>query len=226
MSEPLSRYEELVHTLNMFCAQAEIEPLAFGTALDKLNRLDKLDHSAYTFTATLAVLPFLQPLPLGFFALIGSATFIALGVQLLKNEPKLLLPQKIRNLTLGLRTRQALVITCLKIIGFFHRFSKPRLRFLVEGQAGRQLGGMIYIAVGLLLAVPLGGVVPFKNFFPSLAVLFHGSAEVEQDGLMMLLALTCLMLTVIIYTLLIYLAWKFGSMAVNHAIEHFFNRTP
>lgn len=222
MNEPLSRYDELVQTLNMFAAQAAVEPLAFGTALDKLDRQDKLDHSAYTFTATLAVLPFLQPIPLGFFALIGSATFIALGLQLLKNEPRLVLPQKIRNVTLGLRTRQALVNTCLKIIGFFRRFCKPRLIFLIEGKSGRQIGGFIYIAVGILVAVPLGGIVPFKNFFPSLAILFHGTAEVEQDGLMITLALLCLVLTVIFYGLLIYLVWKFGAMAINHAITHFF----
>ena len=127
MNEQVSHYDELVQTLNLFATQAAVEPLAFGTAIDKL------DHSAYTFTATLAVLPFLQPIPLGFFALIGSATFIALGLQLLKNEPRLVLPQKIRNVTLGLRTRQTLVNTCLKIIGFFRKLSKPRLRFLVEG---------------------------------------------------------------------------------------------
>ncbi|MBA3695591.1 MAG: exopolysaccharide biosynthesis protein [Methylotenera sp.] len=216
MNEPGSRYDELVQTLNLFATQAAVEPLAFGSAIDKL------DHSAYTFTATLAVLPFLQPIPLGFFALIGSATFIALGLQLLKNEPKLVLPLKIRNVTLGLRTRQTLVNTCLKIIGFLRKFSKPRLSFLIEGKLGRQIGGFIYIAVGILLAVPLGGVVPFKNLFPSLAILFHGTAEVEQDGLMVAMALLCVVLTVIFYGLLIYLVWKFGTVAINHAINHFF----
>ena len=220
MDEQFSRYDELVQTLNLFATQAAIEPLAFGTAIDKL------DHSAYTFTATLAILPFLQPIPLGFFALIGSATFIALGIQLLKNEPRLVLPQKIRNVTLGLRTRKTLVSTCLKIIGFMRKLSKPRLRFLVEGKLGQQIGGFIYIAVGILLAVPLGGVVPFKNLFPSLAILFHGTAEVEQDGLMIALALLCLVLTVVFYSLLIYLVWKFGTAAIEHAInpaiKHFF----
>ncbi|MGB2832631.1 MAG: hypothetical protein WBC07_06730, partial [Methylotenera sp.] len=67
MSSPVSRFHELVATLESFAAPAITEPLAFGEAMDKL------DNKAYTFTATLAVLPFLQPIPLGFFALIGSA---------------------------------------------------------------------------------------------------------------------------------------------------------
>ncbi len=209
-----SPYEELVQALNMFAAQAPVEPLAFGTAIDKL------DHAAYTFTATLAVLPFLQPVPLGFFALIGSAAFIALGIQLLKNEQKLVLPQKIRDVTLGLRTRQALVTTCLKIIGCFRKFSKPRLSCLVEGKLGRKIGAFTYIGVGILVAVPLGGIVPFKNLLPSLAILFSSTAEVEQDGLMTIFAVLCLILTVIIYSLLIYFAWKFGSAALNHLFWH------
>ncbi len=224
MNEPLSPYDELVQTLNRFAAQSTVEPLAFGTALDKLYRQDRLDHSACTFTATLAVLPFLQPIPLGFFALVGSATFITLGLQLIKDQPKLVLPQKIRNVTLGLRTRQALVATCLKIIGIFRKLSKPRLKFLIHGKQGRRIGGYIYIAAGILFAVPLGGIVPFKNFFPSLAILFHGTAEVEQDGMMIVMALLCLLLTVIIYSLLIYIAWKFGAAAIDHAITHFFSK--
>lgn len=206
----LSRYDELVTTLNLFATQATAEPLAFGTAIDKL------DHTAYTFTATLAVLPFLQPIPLGFFALIGSAAFIALGLQLFKGEQALVLPQKIRDVTLSLRTRRALVNTCLKIVSFCRKFTKPRLSFLVQGKLGQQVGGFIFIAVGVLVAVPLGGVVPFKNLFPSLAVLFYSTGEIENDGLMVIFALICLVLTVIFYGLLIYIIWKFGAAAINH----------
>ncbi|MDZ4142863.1 MAG: exopolysaccharide biosynthesis protein [Methylotenera sp.] len=210
MSVPMNHYDDLVATLNLFATPVANEPLIFGDAMDKL------DHKAYTFTATLAVLPFLQPIPLGIFALIGSAAFIALGVQLFKGEQTLALPQKIRAVALNLRMRKALVNTCLKIIGFCRRFTKPRLSFLVKGKLGQQIGGFIFIAVGILVAIPLGGVVPFKNLFPSLAVLFYCTGEIEHDGLMAVFALICLVLTVIFYGLLIYMAWKFGAAAINH----------
>ena len=206
----MNRYDTLVSTLHQFAAPAATEPLAFGEAMDHL------DHNAYTFTATLAVLPFLQPIPLGFFALIGSAAFIALGMQLYKGEQAMVLPKKIRAVTLSLRTRGALVGTCLKIIGFFRRFSKPRLSFLVAGKPGQKIGGFIFMAVGVLVAIPLGGVVPFKNLFPSLAVLFYCTGEIEDDGLMVVFALLCLLLTVIFYSLLIYIVWKFGAAAISH----------
>jgi hypothetical protein len=210
MSKATSRYDDLVTTLNAFAAPAAEEPLAFGEAMDKL------DQQAYTFTAILAVLPFLQPIPLGFFALIGSAAFIALGLQLFKGVHILVLPQKIRAVTLTLRVRQALVKTCLSIIGFCRRFTKPRLSFLVTGKLGQQIGGFIFMAVGVLAAIPLGGVVPFKNLFPSLAVLFYCTGEIDRDGLMAIFALICLVLTVIFYGLLMYIVWKFGAAAITH----------
>ncbi|MDO9282523.1 MAG: exopolysaccharide biosynthesis protein [Methylotenera sp.] len=206
----MNRYSELVTTLELFATQAETEPITFGEAIDKL------DRSAYTFTGVLAILPFLQPMPLGFFALIGSAAFIALGLQLFRGEPLIVLPAKIRKVTSSLKIRLRLVRTCISIIDFCRHFAKPRLSFLVEGRLGQQFGGFIFTTVGVLLSIPLGGVVPFKNLFPSLAILFYCTGEIEHDGLMVMFALLCLVLTVIFYSLLIYIAWKFGAAAISH----------
>lgn len=210
MSDTTSQFDNLVATLNQFAAPTSNEPLAFGDALDSLG------HNAYTLTATLAILPFLQPIPLGLLALAGSAAFMALGLQLYKGEANLVLPLKIRAVTLSSRMRQALVNTCLIIIRFCRKFSKPRLRFLVEGRTKEKIGGFIFITVSLLVAIPLGGVVPFKNLFPSLAVLLYCTGEIEHDGLMVIFALICLVLSIILYSLLAYLILKFGVVTFNH----------
>jgi hypothetical protein len=209
MTNNTTGYDDLVATLNLFAAPAAVEPLAFGTAIDKLG------PNAYTFTATITVLPFLQPFPLGIFALIGSAAFLALGLQLFKGEQNLSIPNKIRYLTLSLRTREVLVKTCLKIMHFFHRFTKPRLRFLVEGKLGQQVGGCIFMAVGVIVAIPLAGM-PFKNLFPSLAILFYCTGETEHDGLMAIFSIICIVLSAILYILVLYIAWKFGAAAIHH----------
>ena len=209
MTNNTSGYDDLVATLNLFAAPVAVEPLAFGTAIDKLG------PNAYTFTATITILPFLQPFPLGIFALIGSAAFLALGLQLFKGEQNLSLPNKIRNLTLSLRTREVLVKTCLKIMHFFHRFTKPRLRFLVEGKLGQQVGGCLFMAVGVIVAIPLAGM-PFKNLFPSLAILFYCTGETEHDGLMAIFSIICIVLSVILYILVLFIAWKFGVAVIHH----------
>jgi hypothetical protein len=210
MSSSVNHFHDLVITLQDFAAPAKVEPLNFGSAIDKLG------SDAYTFIATLAVLPFLQPIPLGVFSLIGSSAFIALGLQLFKGEQNLALPQKIRNVTISFQMRHRLASTCLKIISFCRCFTKPRLSFLVRDKLGRKIGGFIFISVGILIAIPLGGVVPFKNLFPSLAILFYCTAEIEQDGLMVIFSLICLVLTVIFYSLLIYFVWVFGETAIRH----------
>ena len=209
MLNNVSRFDELVSTLKIFAEPSPTEPSAFGEAIDKL------DNKAYTFTATLAILPFLQPIPLGLFALVGSAAFIALGLQLYRGETVLPLPEKIRKITLSQRTRQTLTNTCLCIIKFFRQFTKNRLNFLVQGKLGQKMGGFIFMAVGVLVAVPMG-VVPFKNLFPSLAVLFYCTGEIENDGLMVIFALICLVLTIIFYGVLFYIFWKFGAAAIHH----------
>jgi hypothetical protein len=210
VNDAASRYAELAKTLHSFAAPASNEPMSFGSAVDQL------DQSAYTLTATLMVLPFLQPIPLGLFALVGSAAFMALGIQLFKGQVPLQLPAKIRAVTLNVKVRRTLVNICLKILKVCRCMSKPRLAFLVEGRFGRRLGGLIFISVGLLVAIPLGGVVPFKNLFPGLAVLLYCTGEMERDGFMVILALSCLLLTVILYSALLYLVWKFGTMALEY----------
>ena len=210
MTSRVNHFNDLVTTLEAFATPASIEPLNFGTAVDKLG------SDAYTFIAILIVLPFLQPIPLGFFALIGSAAFFALGLQLFKGEQHVALPQKIRNVSINLQMRKRLVSTCLKIISFCRHFSKSRYNFLVAGKFGRQIGGFIFISVGVLVAIPLGGIVPFKNLFPSLAILFYCTGEIEQDGLMIIFSLICLVVTVIFYSLLTYIVWKFGATAISH----------
>lgn len=215
MNDAASRYDELAKTLHAFAAPASHEPMPFGSAVDQL------DSSAYTLTATLMALPFLQPIPLGLFALVGSAAFIALGVQLFKGQTPLQLPAKIRAVTLNIKLRRTLVNICLRILKVCRYISKPRLAFLIEGRVGRRLGGLIFISVGLLVAIPLGGVVPFKNLFPGLAVLLYCTGEMERDGFMVILALCCLLLTVILYSALLYLVWKFGTIALEYwALEH------
>lgn len=76
------------------------------------------------------------------------------------------------------------------------------------------------MAVGVLVAIPLGGVMPFKNLFPSLAVLFYCTGAIEKDGLMAIFTVLCLALTVVFYGLFIYIVWKFGAAAISHFFWH------
>jgi len=206
----MSRYDDLIATLTRFAKQTNHEPVSIGEALDTLN------EEAYPFTATLITLPFLQPFPLGFFALIGSAAYLTLGWQLYQHQTSLVLPDKLRNVALKKGLRTALVSTCITILDFMRKLARPRFSSLASGRINQKLSGIILMSVGVLVAVPLGGFIPFKNFFPSLAVLCYCTAETEQDGLMLIFAFVCLALSVLFYGIIFYLFWKFGVAAVQH----------
>lgn len=198
--------------LKRFAEPVADEPLAFGIALDKLA------GNTYIFSALLTTLPFLQPIPLGFFALIGSAAFLSMGWQLYQGVEAFTLPNKIRQVTLSHATRQRLVNTCFYILRFTQKFSQPRLSFLITGTLGQKIGGTILMLVGVFVSIPLGGIVPFKNLFPSLAVIFYCAGQAKQDGVMVLLAIFSLVLTVVFYTLIVYVVWMFGVAALQHFI--------
>ncbi len=49
-----------------------------------------------------------------------------------------------------------------------------------------------------------------------LAVLLYCTGEIEQDGFMAILAFLCILLTIVLYGILIFIAYKFGVAAMNH----------
>ncbi|MGE0484977.1 MAG: exopolysaccharide biosynthesis protein [Gammaproteobacteria bacterium] len=61
----------------------------------------------------------------------------------------------------------------------------------VEDTRGENLRGWIITSAGLLMAVPLFGM-PFNNALPALAIVLACLGELEDDGVLVILALiTC-----------------------------------
>lgn len=205
----MSGYDALVATLKQFAEQSKTQPLTLGEALDSL------DQAAYSFIAMILVLPFLQPVPLGPLTVIGGITFAVLGFQLWCGHDAPVLPQKIRAVALNEKSWQILVSICLKVVGFCRKFTRPRLTTLVVGRKGEKIGAFVLIAAGLLMAIPFG-VLPFNNLIPGLAILFYCFGQLEEDGVMVIMAFVWLAITVLYFGYFFYLLWYFGSAALNH----------
>lgn len=208
----MSDYQTLVDTLHRFAEESKTRPLTFGEAIDSL------DEAAYGFIAVIVVLPFLQPLPLGPITVAGGVTFAALGWQLLKGHDTPVLPQRLRNIEMSEKIWRILVNVCLKILGFCRKFTKPRMGHLLTGRKGQQIGGFVLFSAGALMAIPFG-VLPLNNMLPGLAVLFYGIAELEDDGLMVMIAMFWLIVTVVYFSAFFLALWFFG----NEALAHFVN---
>jgi hypothetical protein len=200
-------YESLVQTLQQFAEKAKDKPLTVGEALDTL------DEAGYAFICIILVLPFLQPIPLGPFTVLGGIAFGTLGWQLLRGHESPILPKKILAIEFNEKTWRMLVKVCIEILGLCKKISKHRYPLIAEGRRGQKIGGFILLAAGGLMAIPFG-VLPFNNFLPGLAILFYCIGELEDDGLMYLIAFFWLIITVIYFAVFFFALWYFGEKAL------------
>ncbi len=203
-----SDYPTLLATLQRFAEISKTRPLTLGEAIDSI------DEAAYAFIAIILALPFLQPIPLGPLSVAGGLAFAALGWQLWQGHATPALPQKLRHVVLSAHIWGLLSRVCLKFLGFCRRFTKPRLTQLVSGRQGQKMGGFILLAAGLLMAIPFG-VLPLNNTLPALSILFYGFAELEDDGLMVIVSLFWLVVTVLYFSAFFIALWILGNGALD-----------
>lgn len=204
----MSDYHTLVATLHRFADEARRGPLKLGDALDSL------DEAAYAFIAIILTLPFLQPIPLGPFTVAAGFAFAALGVQLLRGHDSPMLPRRMREIEMGERSWRAIVNICLKILGFCRKFTRPRMQHLVSGPLGQRIGGLTLLAGGLLMAIPFPIPLPGNNALPALAILFQAVGELEQDGVMVFVAIFWFVVTLLYFAAYFLALWFFGREAL------------
>ncbi len=204
----MSDYHTLLATLQRIADEAQRRPLSLGEVVDSL------DEAAYAFAVVILTLPFLQPVPLGPITVAAGLGFAALGWQLLRGHESPVLPRKIREAELSEKTWRTIVKACMKILGFCRKFTRPRMQHLVTGRLGQKVGGLIMLAGGLLMAIPFPIPLPGNNALPALAMLFQAIGELEEDGMMIFIALFWLVASVVYFAVYYLILWFFGKGAL------------
>ncbi len=205
----MSEYRRLVEALDRCAERARREPLSLGEVLDHVG------EASYSFICIILTLPFLQPISLGPLATVGGLSFAALGWQWLRGHSTPVLPQKLRAAEMNAKTWEVLLGVCMKIVRFCQRFTRPRLQLWTSGERARFVAGWIIILAGLLMAVPFFGL-PFNNLLPALAILFVCIGELEDDGLMVFIALGWLVATVVYFVFILGMLWFLGERALAY----------
>ncbi|HEX5539600.1 MAG TPA: exopolysaccharide biosynthesis protein [Methylophilaceae bacterium] len=205
----MSSYDKLVAILHDFAERSKTQSLTLGEALDTL------DEAAYAFISLILVLPFMQPVPLGPLTVLGGLTFAALGWQLWRGHESPVLPNKVRAVAMKEKNWRILIAICLKIVGFCRKFTRPRYTSLISGRRGQKFGAVVLISAGLLMAIPFG-VLPLNNFLPGLAILFYCFSQLEEDGLMVMIAFAWLVITAVYFGLFFFGIWHYGYAAIVH----------
>jgi hypothetical protein len=205
----MADYATLITTLNRCAERARHEALTLGEVLDSI------EEAAYAFICIILALPFLQPLTLGPLSVIGGLTFALLGWQLFRGHPTPVLPKRVRATVMGEKTWEVIIKICLKILGWCRTFTRPRYSGWVSGRQGQRIGGLTIAAGGLLMAIPAFGM-PLNNLLPALGIFFACVAELEQDGLMIFVALFWLVVTVLYFVVVIVALWFLGDQALAY----------
>jgi hypothetical protein len=211
----MSSYQALVQAIDDCRREAHGGHLSLGRALDRL------DTSAFCFITIVLVLPFLQPMSLGPLGVAGGLNFAALGWQLARGDHGPWLPARVRAIELSEANWDRLLAVSQRILGWCRAFTRPRLRSWVTGPLGRKLSGAVLIAGGLLMAVPFFGV-PLNNALPGFAIFFAAVGELEEDGLMLVVAAGFLLVTVAYFALILYLILVVG----DRSLELFYRFVP
>lgn len=149
---------------------------------------ERLGDTSFSFICIVLTLPFIQPVPLGPLTVLGGLNFMALGFQLALGHQTPWVPRKLKSAQPPQRVWVAMLRSCEWILKFCGRLTKRRFTTWVTGVRGRRLCGSLIFAGGGLMAIPFGGL-PLNNALPALMILFACIAELEEDGLMLIVSL-------------------------------------
>ncbi len=201
--------DRLVLILQHFVELSKQRELTLGEAIDSM------DQGAYALIALILILPYLQPIPMGPLSVLGGITYALMGHQLWRGNHSPQLPQKLRALILGEKTWHILLSISIKLVRMVQAITKPRLHHLVSGNYGRKMGAVILIYAGLLMAIPFG-ILPFNNLLPGLAIAFYSFSQLENDGLMTIIAWFWLIFTTVYFAAFFIGAYYLGTGAWAH----------
>ncbi len=166
--------------------RALLEQLAEGDpdgSMSLAELLDRFSERAFGLFLLLVVLPCLIPVPAGQGTVCG-AFIILIGGQLLLRVPHPWLPGPLARHMVRRRTLIQFRNRMDRWLERLERLTKPRALLLLDHPAAHVFTGLVLIALGVLIALPL----PLTNVPFGLLLLVYAIALIERDGLLMLVA--------------------------------------
>lgn len=151
-----------------------------GELLPLSGMLAGLGRRAFGMLLLVAALPAFIPIPGG--GAIGGPLAVLVGVQLLAGRREPWLPKALarRGPHRGALARFAGKVQ--RPLGWLERVVRPRLPQVLHHRAAAMLSGLLLVAIGLLLSLP----IPLTNYLFGGLLLLFALALLERDGALML----------------------------------------
>lgn len=204
--------DELLHAIETLAVEAQDHPVTMGEVFDRLG------DASFSLICILVCLPFLQPFNLGPFAGLGAANFVALGWQLWRGRRTPWVPDRLRAVAFSGRTWRRLLGICRGTIRLCRRFTRVRYTEWTSGPRGQRVCGGLLMLGGVLLGLPFPGL-PFSNTLPALMLLAVCIADLEEDGVFLVVALVWLGLSLAYFAFILWTLYTAGGLAFEWAKE-------
>ena len=158
----------------------------------------------------LSTLPFLIPVSVPGVSTVFGAAIVLIGCAVLFNRLPWLL-QRIQQKPLDTARLVPALKKGARVVTRLDKWIKSRALYLTSATMLRVDAAAIILG-GLLLMAPFG-LIPFSNTAPAVGILFMTLGMIQRDGVFVLLGYLGLVVSIVYFGVLIYLAWS-GGMAV------------
>lgn len=157
----------------------------------------------------IASLPFLIPVSIPGVSTVFGAAIIMISIAITLNRMPWL-PARILDKQMQTSKLLPALEKGISIVSKLDNYIRPRLPALTGSLFANRINGLAIMAAGILLMLPLG-LIPFSNTLPAVAILLFSAGMIQRDGFFVVGGYAFLVLTVVYFSVLTYLAFIAGQ---------------
>ena len=154
-------------------------------------------------------LPFLFPVSIPGVSTVFGAGIVLISAAITLNRLPWL-PSKVADRRLESGKLRPVLERGVTFLRKIDRFFKPRMTSLTSGAVMNRVNGLVLMGAGILLMAPLG-LIPFSNTLPGVAILLLAAGVSQRDGLVVLAGYVMVVLTIVYFAALAFLAYSAGN---------------
>lgn len=174
--------------------------------------MDKCGRDGMLMICALSTLPFLIPVSIPGVSTVFGAAIVLIACALLLNRSPWL-PKRVSEKQLDAARLVPALEKGARLVARLDKWMKPRVPYLTSAPMLR-IDALCILFGGLLLMAPFG-LIPFSNTVPAVAILFLTLGMIQRDGVFVLLGYLGLVVSVVYFGSLIYLAWTGGTAVIS-----------
>ncbi len=171
--------------------------------------LTMMGESGLLLLCAFLSLPFLFPVSIPGVSTVFGAGIVLISAAITLNRLPWL-PEKVADRRLESGKLRPVLQRGVTFLRKIDRFFKPRMAGLTSGAVINRVNGLVLMGAGLLLMAPLG-LIPFSNTLPGIAILLLAAGISQRDGLVVLAGYVMVVLTIVYFAALAYLAYSAGQ---------------